>query len=129
MSSLRHRQFHLPYNPELTAKAKQLRRNMPPAKQKLWHSYLRNFKFRVLRQRPIDYFIVDFYCAELKLAIEVDGTAHFTPEGLSADQQRTQRLEGYGISVLRFSNEEIMHQFEAVCDRIQRWPEIRCLHN
>ena len=123
MSALRHGQFHLPYNPELSARARAMRRNMTPAEQKLWHGYLRNFKFRVLRQRPIDYFIVDFYCAQLKLVIEVDGAEHFTPEGLAADQQRTRRLEGYGITVLRFSNEEVMQQFETVCDRLQRWSQ------
>jgi very-short-patch-repair endonuclease len=65
--------FHLPYNPKLVERAKNLRKNMTPAEKKLWYSYLRNFKFRVLRQKPIDNFIVDFYCAKLKLVIEIDG--------------------------------------------------------
>lgn len=125
MSPLRRSPSHLPYNPELVGRAKELRLNMTPAEQKLWFGYLRNFKFRVLRQRPIDYFIVDFYCAKLKLVIEVDGAGHFTPEGRAADQRRTGRLASYGITVLRFGNEEVMQQFKAVCDRIQQCSKSR----
>jgi very-short-patch-repair endonuclease len=73
--------FHLPYNPQLVARAKELRRNSTPAEKKLWQNCFRTFPLRVLRQRPIDYFIVDFYCAALKLVIEVDGESHFTDEG------------------------------------------------
>jgi very-short-patch-repair endonuclease len=54
---------------------------MTPAERKFWSGYLRTFKFRVLRQRPIDNFIVDFFCAQLKLVIEVDGESHFTNDG------------------------------------------------
>ena len=111
--------FCLPYNPELVAKARQLRKNMTVAEKKLWYGYLRNFQFRVLRQRPITYFIVDFYCAALKLVIEVDGDSHFTTEGRAYDARRTEILEGYGLRVIRFTNEEVLHNFEAVCDRIE----------
>jgi very-short-patch-repair endonuclease len=65
----------------LIARAKELRKKPTPAEKKLWQNYLRAFKFRVLRQRPINNFIVDFYCADLKLVIEVDGESHFTEEG------------------------------------------------
>ena len=58
---------HLPYNPKLVERAKELRKNMTKAERKLWYDYLRNFKYRVHRQRTIDQFIVDFYCFELKL--------------------------------------------------------------
>ncbi|HBE56853.1 MAG TPA: endonuclease, partial [Cyanobacteria bacterium UBA11366] len=78
MTNLKHSDFHLPYNPALVARAKELRKNMTPAEKKLWYGYLRTFQFRVLRQRPIDHFIVDFYCPSLKLVIEVDGESHFT---------------------------------------------------
>jgi very-short-patch-repair endonuclease len=64
--------FHLPYNRQLVEKAKELRKNMTPAERKLWSGYLRTFKFRILRQRPINNFIVDFFCAQLRLVIEVD---------------------------------------------------------
>ncbi len=110
--------FHLPYNPGLVAKAKVLRKNMTVAEKKLWYSYLRNFKFRVLRQRPIAYFIVDFYCAALKLVIEVDGDSHFTDDGKAYDAKRTEILQGYDLKVIRFTNDEVLHDFETVCDRI-----------
>ncbi|MBW4618781.1 MAG: endonuclease domain-containing protein [Cyanosarcina radialis HA8281-LM2] len=111
--------FHLPYNPQLVAGAKELRQNLTPAEKKLWNDYLKTFKFRVLRQRPIDRFIVDFYCAALKLAIEVDGEGHFTEEGQAYDLERTQILEGYGLKVLRFTNYEVMNNFEGVCRQIE----------
>lgn len=78
MDSPNNKNFHLPYDRDLIIKAKELRQNMTVAEKKLWHEYLKIFKFRVLRQRPIDYFIVDFYCASLKLVIEVDGESHLT---------------------------------------------------
>jgi very-short-patch-repair endonuclease len=111
--------FHLPYAFHLVSTARELRQNPTPAEKKLWHDYLRVFPFRVLRQRPIDRFIVDFYCAALKLVIEVDGESHFTDEGRMRDAERTQVLESYGLTVLRFTNAEVMHQFEAVCQRIR----------
>ena len=110
--------FHLPYNSGLVAKAKELRKNMTVAEKKLWYSYLRNFKFRVLRQRPIAYFIVDFYCAALKLVIEVDGDSHFTDDGKACDAKRTEILQGYDLKVIRFTNDDVLHNFETVCDRI-----------
>jgi very-short-patch-repair endonuclease len=110
--------FHLPYNPQLIEIAKQLRKNMTPAETKLWYNYLKTFKFRVLRQRPIDNFIVDFYCAELRLVIEVDGNTHFTDDGKAYDLERTQILESYGLKVIRFTNDEVLNSFEGVCVKI-----------
>lgn len=92
---------------------------MTTAEKKLWLHYLNQFKFRVLRQRPIDHFIVDFYCATLKLVIEIDGDSHYTIEGLAYDEERTQILEGYGLSIVRFTNQEVMNNFDAVCQRIE----------
>lgn len=112
------RNFHLPYNPKLVERAKELRQNPTLAEKKLWQDCLQTFPFRVLRQRPIGQFIADFYCAALKLVIEVDGESHFTEEGLMRDLERTQTLEGYGLKVIRFSNNEVINQFEGVCQRI-----------
>ncbi len=111
--------FHLPYNRQLVEKAKELRKNMTPAERKLWYGYLSTFKFRVLRQRPIDNFIVDFFCAQLRLVIEVDGESHFTDEGKDYDWERTHILEGYGLKVLRFTNDEVLQDWEGVCRRIE----------
>ncbi len=95
---------------------------MTPAEKKLWYSYLRDFKFRVLRQKPINNFIVDFYCAKLKLVIEIDEDSHFTNDGKDYDQERTQILEGYGLRVMRFTNDEVLKDFAGVCQRIEEIP-------
>ncbi|BAZ32634.1 hypothetical protein NIES4074_51400 [Cylindrospermum sp. NIES-4074] len=111
--------FHLPYNLQLVERAKELRKNMTPAEKKLWNNYLKNLQFRVFRQRPIDNFIVDFYCASLKLVIEVDGDSHFTDEGKDYDAERTEILEGYGLKVMRFTNDDVLNNFAGVCEVIE----------
>jgi very-short-patch-repair endonuclease len=114
--------FHLPYNPQLVARARQMRKNPTVAEKKLWHEFLRTYKPRFLRQRPIDNYIVDFYCAQLKLVIEIDGDIHFTDEGLEYDEKRTRLLEGYGLKVMRFTNTEVLENFAAVCAAIEGIP-------
>jgi adenine specific DNA methylase Mod/very-short-patch-repair endonuclease len=116
--------YHLPYNPELVERAKELRKNMTPAEKKLWYEYLRNFKHRVLRQRPINHFIVDFYCPALKLVIEIDGEHHFTEEGKSYDEERRKILEKYGLREIRFRNDEVINEFDRVCKEIERIPPV-----
>lgn len=111
--------FHLPYNKHLVARAKELRRNMTAAEQKLWYECLRTFPLRVLRQKPIDNFIVDFYCAKLKLVIEIDGESHFTDAAKIKDEERTRILQGYGLKVIRFTNDDVLESCEAVCQVIQ----------
>ncbi|NEP34411.1 MULTISPECIES: endonuclease domain-containing protein [Moorena] len=118
MCDRQQRQFHLPYNSNLVSRARELRKTMTPAEKKLWSDYLKIFKFRVLRQRPIGNFIFDFYCAALKLVIEVDGESHYTEAGQAYDKERSQIIEGYGLKVIRFTNDEVLHNFEAVCYRI-----------
>jgi very-short-patch-repair endonuclease len=117
--SLLNTDFDLPYNPKLIERAKEFRKNMTPAEKKLWNYYLKNFKFRVLKQRPIDNFIVDFYCAKLNLVIEVDGDSHFTDEGKDYDAERTEILKGYGLKVIRFTNHDVLNNIEGVCQQIE----------
>jgi very-short-patch-repair endonuclease len=119
MLNLKESEFYLPYNPALIPRAKELRKNMTPAERKLWYQYLRALEIRVLRQRPIDHFIVDFYCPSLKLVIEVDGESHYTQESKERDRERTQRLEGYGLTVVRFTNQQVLCEFEKVCEEMQ----------
>jgi very-short-patch-repair endonuclease len=118
MTTLNSSDFYLPYDVALVPRAKELRKNMTTAEKKLWYGYLKTFKFKVLRQRPIDHFIVDFYCPTLKLVIEIDGDSHFTDEGKDYDQERTQRLEGHGLKVLRFTNHQVLQDFKNVCEAI-----------
>jgi|YNPMSStandDraft_2_1061718.scaffolds.fasta_scaffold10426_2 very-short-patch-repair endonuclease len=109
--------YHLPYNPDLKEHARTLRKNMTDAEKKLWQ-FLRRRPEQWLRQRPIDNFIADFYCPSFKLVVEVDGAHHFSDDGKRYDEARTQILEGYGLRVLRFSNREVMENFEGVCQVI-----------
>ncbi|CAN5896890.1 hypothetical protein BH24DEI2_BH24DEI2_20740 [soil metagenome] len=80
---------HLPYNRALFERARELRKNMTPTEAKLWNECLRHLNVNVLRQRPIDNFIVDFYLPGSKLVIEVDGDSHFSAEGRARDAERT----------------------------------------
>jgi very-short-patch-repair endonuclease len=110
--------YHLPYNPDLVERACELRRNMTPAERQLWE-YLKHAPYRFLRQRPIDHFIVDFYCPALRLVIEVDGEQHYTEEGKAYDAERDTILQSYGLRVVRFRNEEVLRHFESVRRRIE----------
>ena len=108
----------LEYNKTLIPFAKSLRRNATPQENHLWYDFLRNYTPRFQRQKTIGQFIVDFYCHEARLAIELDGSQHFTPEGHTYDEARTAAIETVGVTVLRFTNREIDSQFEAVCTAI-----------
>lgn len=73
------------------------------------------------RQKPMDQFIVDFYCKALALAIEVDGSIHDSPEAKRRDQERQLRLEQLGVHFLRFSNDAINSDINGVCLTIANW--------
>ncbi len=108
----------LPYKTALGERASKLRQNMTQPEQKLWRGFLQNHEPRFRRQRMIKTFIVDFYCPAAKLVIEVDGESHFTEEGKTRDAERTAVLEGLGLYVLRFTNREVMQEFEGVCTKV-----------
>ncbi len=110
---------NFPYNPHLIKRAQHLRSHMTPAEKKLWFEFLSMHSIRFLRQRPIGNYIVDFYCASRKLVIETDGDSHYTEEALEYDQMRTDFLKGNGITVIRFTNAEIVENFDAVCAIIE----------
>ena len=111
------------YNPKLKERARQLRRNMTPSERKLWQhlkgKQMMGYDFD--RQRPIDQFIVDFYCKALKLAIEIDGSVHDTAQAQTYDQERQSKLESPGIDFLRFRNQEIQHHIDKVLATRQTW--------
>lgn len=112
--------IHMPVmkNNQLLPRARELRRDMTPHERKLWYVYLRKYPIKIYKQRIIDSFIVDFYCARAKLVIEVDGSQHYTSQGLAYDSERTAMLAKYDLSVLRFTNYDIDHHFDAVCLKI-----------
>ena len=110
------RTFNLKYQKQIRS---QLRTNMPKPEEILWQRIRRKqlgVKFR--RQHGIGRYIVDFYCAELNLVIEIDGDSHFSHEGKEKDTIRDAFMETLGIKVMRFTNEEVMKQTESVLERI-----------
>ena len=86
----------------------------------LWYDFLKHLGVMVHRQKVIDPYIVDFYIAEKKLVIELDGSQHYEPTESEKDRIRTRYLEAQGIQVLRFSNTDVLKQFERVCAEIDR---------
>jgi very-short-patch-repair endonuclease len=107
--------------PDIFKKAKELRRYETEAEKRLWAKLCRNrmsgLQFR--RQHPINRFIVDFYCAKIKLVIEVDGNIHEIPENKVYDIGRSQILNDFGITVIRFSNNQIIGDIEYVLNSIE----------
>jgi very-short-patch-repair endonuclease len=90
------------------------------AERKLWYDFLRGLPFRVRRQCPIAGYISYFYIHAHRLVIEVDRESHFTPEAQFYDTERTSVLESIGLRVIRFTNHEVLCEFEAVCEAISQ---------
>jgi very-short-patch-repair endonuclease len=111
--------FHIPYNPKLNQRARELRKNMTAAEKKLWSEFLQHLDCTVLRQKPLDNYIVDFYCPRHKLIIEVDGEVHESGERMEYDKHRTRILEEYGLRVVRFQNHDVLNDFNRVCGEIR----------
>ena len=111
--------MYIKYNKKYKERARILRRNMTQEERKLWHLFLKNHKERFLRQKVIDNYIVDFYCPNKKIVIELDGSQHYTDSGQQYDSIRTKLLNEYNLEILRFSNYEINYQFKEVCELIE----------
>ncbi|WP_374111838.1 endonuclease domain-containing protein [Phormidium yuhuli] len=113
----------LPYNPKLKEIAQQLRKNMTTPEIRLWNHLKRRQMqgFDFDRQRPIDEYIVDFYCKQLMLAIEIDGSSHDSEEAQEQDRYRQARLEALGVRFLRFTNWQVMHETDGVLRAIRQW--------
>ena len=107
-------------NEKLTQNAQSLRKKMTKEEAKLWYQFLSRCQPRFHRQFVIGNYIADFYCHKAKLIVELDGSQHCTPEEIQYDQKRTDYLQSQGLKVLRFSNFDVMRQFEAVCEVIDR---------
>ena len=86
----------------------------------LWYDFLQHYPIKIYKQRIVDNFIVDFYCHQARLVIEIDGSQHYTPEGKSHDEARTEIIERYGLYVLRFSNSDVDKNFTGVCYMIDK---------
>lgn len=105
-------------NPKLTKYAQTLRKNMTKEEGKLWCFFLKDLPVNVNRQKVIGNYIVDFYYANKKTVIEIDGTQHYLENGKQKDEIRDKYLNNLGISVLRYSNYDINKNFESVCEDI-----------
>jgi very-short-patch-repair endonuclease len=92
---------------------------MTQAERKLWYLFLNNYSKRILRQKIIGNYIADFYCPEKKIIIELDGSQHYTVDGLKYDKIRTDILKTYNLDIIRFSNLEILHNFKEVCEYLK----------
>ena len=106
------------HNPELTNNAKNLRKNMTKEERHLWYDFLRSYPIRFLRQKVIGDYIVDFYCHEARLIIELDGSQHYEEKGLLKDKIRTEKIESRNLIVIRIPNNQINKNFEGVCEYI-----------
>ena len=122
---------YIPYNKTLTQKARENRKNPTTAEKKLWYEVLGNKRLdnlKFTRQKPLDEYIVDFYCAELMLAIEIDGDTHAAQK--QYDKRRTENLNKYGVEVIRYTNAEVLNNLEGVyqhlCERISAIKSLKC---
>jgi len=113
----------LPYNPKLKVYAKNLRNNSTLSEVLLWRrlnkGQIMGYDFH--RQKPIDNYIVDFYCPDLMLAIEIDGSSH--GDKIEYDEKRQSKLEKLGVRFLRFSDREIKISAEGAVARVKEWIE------
>ena len=91
---------------------------MTKEEKHLWYDFLCNYPVRFSRQKVLGRYIADFYCAEAKLVIELDGSGHYTVAGKKYDAERTAYLEQYGVRVLRIPNNAVSRNFSGVCEYI-----------
>ena len=110
------------HNKENLPLARALRNNMTKEEKHLWYDCLKPYHKQCgivfLRQKTFDDYIVDFYCPQAKLVIEIDGSQHFEEEAELYDKKRTEFLNSLGISVIRYTNKDIHTRFSEVCEDI-----------
>lgn len=113
----------IPYNPKLKEFARQLRNNSTKSEIYLWKhlkgKQMMGYDFH--RQKPLDIYIVDFFCHELMLAIELDGFSHQLDEVIEKDEVKEERLKELGIHVLRFQDDEVYNDIENVMREIEAY--------
>ena len=103
--------MRLPHNSNNLAYVRSLRKNMTDAERKLWYEYLRPCPYKFTRQKSV---------ASAQLAVEIDGSQHYEPQGQQQDAARTAYLQAFGIFVLRFSNRDVLLNLEGVAAEIER---------
>ena len=121
--------MYIRYNKKYVERARVLRNNMTPEERKIWYDFLSKNQYRFTRQKIIENYIVDFYCPKKKLIIEIDGNQHYTVDGKEYDKIRTDLLNAYNLTVLRYKNKDIQTNFTKVCSQINqvlnnKWPKL-----
>ena len=106
------------YNKRLSGNAKRLKKDMTKEERHLWYDCLKKLPVTVHRQKVMGNYIVDFYIASAKVVIELDGSQHYEQTHHNKDVQRENYLSNLGCKVLRYSNADVNHRFQSVCDDI-----------
>ena len=117
-TTMKNKEAFTGYNSKMKETASSLRKNMTRQEKHLWYDFLRDYPVKWYRQRSVDRFIVDFFCFKARLVIELDGSQHYTEDGMEYDSIRTDILEKYNLEVLRFTNLEVDENFRGVCETI-----------
>lgn len=111
----------IPYNKELVSLAREFRSNQTPAEKIFWYTVIKNKKmtgYKFTKQKPLDNFIVDFYCAELLLAVEIDGDIHKSLK--IRDKERADILKNkYGLKIIRYKNEDVLNNIEKIIKNLE----------
>jgi len=128
MNDMKQKDKFTGYNSQMKETARKLRKNMTGQEKRLWYDFLRDYPIKWYRQRSIDRFIVDFFSFRAKLIIEIDGSQHYTEDGLAYDKIRTDILEKYDLEVIRFSNIEIERHFAGVCQAVDQKVKERMIY-
>ena len=105
-------------NERLKERSRKLRKEMTKEENLLWYNFLRKYPARFRRQYIIGNYIVDFYCHEARLVVELDGSQHYETVGKERDAQRDRYMQSLGLTVLRFSNLDVLQRFSAVCEAV-----------
>ena len=105
-------------NPKLTNNAQTLRKNMTKEERHLWYDFLKGLPLTVNRQKVMGKYIADFYIASAKIVIELDGSQHYEEGNIQNDKERDSYFNSIGLRVLRYSNLDIIRNFDAVCQDI-----------
>ena len=107
-------------NSNLTSNSQRLRREMTKEEKRLWYDCLKKLPITVNRQKVIGNYIVDFYCADAKLVIELDGAQHYEEQGQRDDRIRDEYLKSLGLTVVRYTNLDIKRNFDGVCRDVMK---------
>ena len=117
-TTMKNKEAFTGYNSKMKETARSLRKNMTRQEKHLWYDFLRDYPVKWYRQRSVDRFIVDFFCFKARLVIQLDGSQHYTEDGMEYDSIRTDILEKYNLEVLRFTNMEVDANFRDICETI-----------